>query len=119
MKCRKLKSNFAKIKPKNPLHLNKAKFLMLPSIFTVNYLSLSIFLSSDCGKRPPFRKRRVIGGHEAKAHSWPWQAEIQAKRDGKWYHKCGASLINPQWIVTAAHCLTIHADRKMRIVLGL
>lgn len=75
---------------------------------------------AECGKRPPLP--RVLGGKEAIPHSWPWQAMIEVKRrqDGGWEHKCGASLIHPEWIVTAAHCLAFQPDPRIyRIVLGL
>jgi len=43
---------------------------------------------------------RVVGGVEAMPHSWPWMVSLQA--DGR--HICGGSLINNQWVVSAAHC---------------
>ena len=48
-------------------------------------------------------KGRVINGQVGGAvpHSWPWQVNIE--RDGK--HICGGSLIDPSWVLTAAHCL--------------
>lgn len=33
-------------------------------------------------------------------HSWPWAATL--KTFGQFY--CGATLINSQWVMTAAHC---------------
>jgi len=74
--------------------------------------------AEECGKRPPLRVPRVIGGHEAIPNTWPWLAEIQYNREGEWYHACGGSLIHPEWIVTAAHCLTVHSNRRLRIILG-
>ncbi|XP_052814829.1 mannan-binding lectin serine protease 1-like [Mya arenaria] len=35
-------------------------------------------------------------------HAWPWMVQLLNK-DKK--HICGASLIHPRWILTAAHCL--------------
>ena len=43
----------------------------------------------------------IVGGSEADAHSWPWQVSLQSNSR----HFCGGSLINNQWIVTAAHCV--------------
>ena len=44
---------------------------------------------------------RVINGQDASPHSWPWQ--ISLRMNGK--HVCGGSLIRPNWVVTAAHCV--------------
>ena len=52
-----------------------------------------------CGVRPPFS--RVINGQDASPHAWPWQVSLRAR--GR--HICGGSLIRPDWIVTAAHCV--------------
>ncbi len=49
--------------------------------------------------RPAFS--RVVNGDDASPHSWPWQVSLRV-RGG---HICGGSLIRPDWIVTAAHCV--------------
>ncbi|KAJ8402582.1 hypothetical protein AAFF_G00366650 [Aldrovandia affinis] len=54
---------------------------------------------SVCGK-PPLNNR-IVGGQDAPEGNWPWQASLH--RRGR--HVCGGSLINSQWIVTAAHCV--------------
>ena len=49
--------------------------------------------------RPPFA--RVINGQDASPNSWPWQVSLRSR--GR--HICGGSLVRPNWIVTAAHCV--------------
>ncbi|XP_040982203.1 chymotrypsin-like protease CTRL-1 isoform X1 [Aquila chrysaetos chrysaetos] len=44
---------------------------------------------------------RIINGQNAVPGSWPWQVSLQT-RSGS--HFCGGSLINENWVVTAAHC---------------
>jgi len=68
----------------------------------VSYYLLSGYGAESCGEPaiPPSTSVRVVGGVEAVPHSWPWMVSLQA--DGR--HFCGGSLINNQWVVTAAHC---------------
>ncbi|XP_067458856.1 chymotrypsin A-like [Thunnus thynnus] len=53
----------------------------------------------------------IVNGKEAKPHSWPWQVSLQFSGS----HFCGGSLINQNWVVTAAHC---SVSRSTRVVLG-
>jgi len=55
---------------------------------------------TECGK-PEVPHVRVIGGKTATRGSWPWQ--ILMKFGGR--PGCGGTLIAPQWVVTAAHCV--------------
>lgn len=61
---------------------------------------------NDCGKpskKYPMRhgNTRVVGGTEAEEHSWPWQAYLTYN----WAFTCGGTLVHPQWVVSAAHCI--------------
>ncbi|KAG5846632.1 hypothetical protein ANANG_G00117030 [Anguilla anguilla] len=59
----------------------------------------------ECGQ-PKVKPRkcfgRIVGGCESKPHSWPWQISLRTRFH---QHFCGGTLIKPQWVVTAAHCL--------------
>lgn len=69
------------------------------------------------------RQKRVIGGTTARKGIFPWAVSIQAKRyrgfsslfRSNERHSCGAALIEPRWVVTAAHCL-YSEDRNKQLV---
>lgn len=44
---------------------------------------------------------RVVGGKASQPGAWPWVATIY--RNGLFH--CGGVLINPEWIITAGHCV--------------
>ncbi|XP_028454866.1 serine protease 27-like [Perca flavescens] len=54
--------------------------------------------SNVCGIAP--LNTRIVGGVNAPPGSWPWQVSLH-NRNG---HFCGGSLINSQWVLSAAHC---------------
>ncbi|KAM4801634.1 kallikrein-15 isoform 2-T2 [Urocitellus parryii] len=53
---------------------------------------------------------KALEGEECVPHSQPWQVALFER--GRF--NCGASLISPRWVLSAAHCLT----RFMRVRLG-
>ena len=43
-----------------------------------------------------------MGGTVATVNSWPWQVMVTDEYGSQF---CGGSLVDPYWVVTAAHCL--------------
>uniref|UniRef100_A0A674M9E2 Peptidase S1 domain-containing protein n=1 Tax=Takifugu rubripes TaxID=31033 RepID=A0A674M9E2_TAKRU len=47
----------------------------------------------------PRHGSEIIGGKEVKPHSMPYMALVTNPKK-----LCGGTLINPKWVLTAAHC---------------
>lgn len=75
--------------------------------------------SFDCGKPKVEPKKcpgRIVGGCVANPHSWPWQISLRT-RFGQ--HFCGGTLIAPEWVLTAAHCLERSSrPASYKVILG-
>ncbi|XP_066577172.1 serine protease 33-like [Amia ocellicauda] len=74
--------------------------------------SATIFIHM-CGH--PHRNKRIVGGQNARSGAWPWQASLQMNQ----LHICGGSLINNQWVLTAAYCFYSSTNpTQWTVVLG-
>ncbi|XP_041474581.1 trypsin-2-like [Lytechinus variegatus] len=57
---------------------------------------------TECGKTYGGMNTMIIGGEPAEEYAWPWQLALF--KNGNFVY-CGASLIDPWWVMTAAHCV--------------
>ncbi|XP_063961428.1 chymotrypsinogen B-like [Lytechinus pictus] len=59
-----------------------------------------------CGLRPALEIHRVTHGEDVTGlGEWPWQIALYTP-NGRF---CGGSIITPEWILTAAHCVEFNA----------
>uniref|UniRef100_A0A8C9QAX0 Peptidase S1 domain-containing protein n=1 Tax=Spermophilus dauricus TaxID=99837 RepID=A0A8C9QAX0_SPEDA len=57
--------------------------------------------------RPGLELVDIVGGCPVSTRRFPWQVSLRFYNMGRrlWEHVCGGSLIHPQWVLTAAHCV--------------
>lgn len=68
-------------------------------------------------------KPRIVGGEPVVVADHPWMASLQSLPWGDFdafysQHQCGASLIAPDWVLTAAHCTDGQRQDELRVVVG-
>lgn len=71
-------------------------------------------MNAPCGERPT-SSTRIVGGTVAPINDWPWQAMLRKTGGGQF---CGGSLIRPEWVLTAAHCIEGESPSSIEVTLG-
>merc|ERR1711931_458866 len=61
---------------------------------------------------------RIVGGEEASDGEFPFQVSLRSIGALGATHFCGGSIINENWIVTAAHCCANQSPFSMHVVAG-
>jgi hypothetical protein len=70
-------------------------------------------LNCDC---LPNQSNRIVGGHYAEPNEYPWQASLGMEiSDRLVAHLCGATILNAEWVMTAAHCALASTNGKFSL----
>ncbi|CAF1144809.1 unnamed protein product [Adineta steineri] len=82
--------------------------------------------SSTCGKQlitpRSSKSSRIFGGEDAIANSWPWMIYYQEKKlcgSNVCSGICGGTLINANYIITAAHCIGTKNATDITLIAGM
>ncbi len=69
---------------------------------------------------PPAPGLDIVGGGEAQPGAWPWMAALVNSSQSNAYQGqfCGGALIDPQWVLTAAHCTENNGPSDIDVVVG-
>jgi secreted trypsin-like serine protease len=90
--------------------MSRRLFLMYTSIVLLSVWIAAIAMAQprpQPAKLAPARletERRIIGGKQAQRGQIPWQVSMQIHVNGAVF-LCGGSVIAPNWVLTAAHCV--------------
>ena len=88
---------------------------------------------SDCGARPlqppspppmamsqclaHYETGLIVGGMEVRAREYKFMITLKSNQGG--IHFCGASIISPTWIMTAAHCTKPNSIDSFKVYAGV
>ncbi|XP_034938455.1 CLIP domain-containing serine protease 14D-like [Chelonus insularis] len=70
---------------------------------TANHPNLKYLKHDICG---PMFNGKIMGGAKTSVIDYPWMALLSYDFNGTKEFKCGGSIINERYILTAAHCVT-------------
>ena len=80
------------------------KFFRPHPLYTSLFLAAAAFSVSNAYASI---STRIVGGTQSTEGDWPWMVSLQDSSASNTLsgHYCGATLINANWVLTAAHCV--------------
>jgi len=78
-----------------------------------------------CGKKGPDDTpwiddlgAQIVNGQAATKCEWPWQVQLRSGLSGEGIAFCGGTLIDQNWVLTAAHCIHDASTFDMTVKFG-
>ena len=68
----------------------------------------------SCPENPFARSLKIVGGTETEENSWPWIVRLSLNNS----YLCGGSVINENWVLTAAHCCGNFEPNQIQMIVG-
>merc|ERR1711915_221045 len=88
----------------------ESKLLLVAVLAVLGQTGLSSYVPAPRGT--------IVGGEEAADGEFPWQGSLRQIGMIGQTHFCGGSVLNENWVVTAAHCCAGQTPLFMHVVAG-
>ncbi len=95
----------------------------ITSTSTINFMFLIVIIFCTLFQATVIRadskensiiEEKIINGKPSEAEAWPWMVAISSTSTTGQSSFCGGTLIAPQWVLTAAHCVK---DRTSKVLI--
>ncbi|XP_050096168.1 melanization protease 1-like isoform X2 [Anopheles aquasalis] len=77
-----------------------------------NAMNWRLLPTANCGWNI---NNRISNGNKTSPFEYPWMVLLRYLRNGEMVDRCGGSLINNRYVLTAAQCVRTSSNVKLRI----